>query len=57
MDVFSVIAQLIDGIITAMKQADFLYGISFWHLFLLFNVFIDLELIVKAIFSKKKGVE
>jgi len=53
MNIFDIFATVISDIINAMQSADFIYNISLWDIFLLFNIFIDIRLIIGAIFKKR----
>jgi len=51
MTIFELLMGAIESVIGIMKAADFLMGISFWQLFILFLALTDLTAIVKAIFG------
>ena len=51
MTIFELLMGGIESVIGIMKAADFLMGISFWQLFILFLALTDLTAIVKAIFG------
>jgi len=51
MTVFDIIFDSLEQIFYIMKQADFLYGISLWQLFILFLGLTDLTVIIKSIFG------
>jgi hypothetical protein len=51
MTIWTLLADIMEGIFDLMEDCTLFYGVSVWHLFLLFVVIEDLNAIISSIFG------